>query len=513
MRIALSSGGGSVRIEAVRLAAASRLNPVAAAKRVTAQPAGSASSASPQKQAVDVSISAAGATLSKSAVAASGTSLSAKSGNTNLDAVLAGGNYWWRASNGTATLSSTKITPTVYQIESAQALHALTYSWLTGTESYLTSTDTNQFSALDTGQKTAVKSALDYLSTLINVTFTEETSSPASASIRFGTNDQGTTSAGYATYPNGNGSNPSKLLLGNSGTSGTLNSSANLGTKGSYGWETLIHEMGHIMGLKHPGNYNAGGGGTAKPYLPTSYDNRRMSIMSYNNPSASSSISVTGSQSANGGYSYSYSLSAINPSTYGVFDAAAMQYLYGANTSTTAADLSVTDNFADYQTLWAPQGIKVDASATTKSNVFDLRESAYSSIAVKTTTDYQTSISTTLKANGFSDANALTVSKSIVKKAGSKLYNGKNNLALAFGSKYSTVNGGSAADTFYASTYSATVDGNGGTDKLYLTGKASDWTINKAAGTATNKTSQAVITYKNIETIAYYSATSSVLHA
>jgi hypothetical protein len=28
---------------------------------------------------------------------------------------------------------------------------------------------------------------------------------------------------------------------------------------GSYNWSTIIHETGHALGLKHPGNYNAGG--------------------------------------------------------------------------------------------------------------------------------------------------------------------------------------------------------------------------------------------------------------
>ena len=27
---------------------------------------------------------------------------------------------------------------------------------------------------------------------------------------------------------------------------------------GAYGFGTLIHEIGHALGLQHPGNYNAG---------------------------------------------------------------------------------------------------------------------------------------------------------------------------------------------------------------------------------------------------------------
>ncbi len=50
---------------------------------------------------------------------------------------------------------------------------------------------------------------------------------------------------------------------------------------GSHGYTTLIHEIGHALGLKHPGNYNSGGGGAAGPYLPTNLDNLGNTVMSY----------------------------------------------------------------------------------------------------------------------------------------------------------------------------------------------------------------------------------------
>ena len=217
-------------------------------------------------------------------------------------------------------------------------------------------------------------------------------------------------------------------------------------------------------------------------------------------------------------------MSAVNPTTYGVFDIAAMQYLYGANTSTTTSDLNVTDEFflnsdgsqrqADYRTLWAPNGVKLDASSTTRSNIFDLREGAYSSIAIKTPADLKASIKDSLKSQSFDETTAANISNTIFKKVGSKLYNGKNNLGLAYGSQYKEIIGGSGNDSFYAGSYSTNVDGAGGTnDTLYLAGKANNWIIDQAAGTATNKLNNAVITYTNIEKIAYYSATSSVIHA
>jgi len=87
-------------------------------------------------------------------------------------------------------------------------------------------------------------------------------------------------------------------------------------TPGGYGYATVIHELGHALGLKHPGNYNAGGGGASGPYLSTFglTDNHDFSIMSY----------------SAGTYTPSYSNMG-NSITPMLYDIAAIQTLYGAN--------------------------------------------------------------------------------------------------------------------------------------------------------------------------------------
>ncbi|WP_282184559.1 reprolysin-like metallopeptidase [Azospirillum brasilense] len=69
------------------------------------------------------------------------------------------------------------------------------------------------------------------------------------------------------------------------------------------GYRTYIHEIGHALGLKHPGDYNGTGGGTP-PFLPPSEDNRTNTIMSYYG---------------------------VWPGGLGVYDVAAIQRLYGPN--------------------------------------------------------------------------------------------------------------------------------------------------------------------------------------
>lgn len=442
--------------------------------------------------------------------------LPAKSGDAMVDAVMAGGSYWWHPAGNVATLSATKISDTIRQLNGASS--TVYYGFLDGSESYLSATDATGFAAMSDAQQSVVKTAFDYLSTLINVTFEHDESK---ANIEFGTNAQ-TSSAGYANYPLGNGANPSVLLLDNSDN--TANDGDKLGTKGGYGWETLIHEIGHAMGLKHPGPYNAGGGKAPAPYLPTPLDNRAMSIMSYNNPVASQLLSVSGT-SSDSGYTWSYSLSTPNPSTYQTYDLAALQYLYGANTSTTASDLSLDDGYADFQTLWAPQsgGVALDASATTRANLFDLRQGAYSSIGLRLTeADKVAEIKGKFTTLGFSATNAASAASAVyaklkTSKGASKvtldkaLYDGRNNLALGYGSSFASVTGGSAADKFYASTYSTTIDGGNGVDTVMLQGTVKDWTIDAAKTTATSK-SGTVISMKNVEAIAFYKSTEALVH-
>ena len=249
------------------------------------------------------------------------------SGDKNLDAVLAGGSNWWHDAGAVATPSATAIAPNVKQITGART--TIYYDYLSGTESFLSAADKKGFAPIADTQKAAITSAFSYLSSLVNVTFEQNAQL---ADIKFGNNDQ-TSSAGYASYPSTNPSRPSILMLDNSNN--PENAGAKLAEKGGYGWYTLIHELGHAMGLKHPGAYNAGGGSTPGPYLPKALDNRSTSVMSYNNPAASTIVSLTGT-ATDTSYSLRTSTAASIPSTYQALDIAALQYLYGANTNTQA---------------------------------------------------------------------------------------------------------------------------------------------------------------------------------
>jgi hypothetical protein len=380
------------------------------------------------------------------------------SGDASIDALIFGGtNSWLHDAGALATRSTDYIKPGVNPLNSALS-RPVRYAFMNADRiKTLTGADARGAAEMSDTQKAAVNDAFAYLGSVIALKF-EQVSDPSQADIVFGQNNQNGTSAGYANPPQQSGSHAQYLFLASDqSTNGTF-------VNGSYGLTTLLHEIGHTLGLKHPGNYNAGGGGAPGPYLPKATDNRRYTMMSY----------------------YGAPGSSANPQTLMSYDVQALQYLYGANkTPTDAAALakhqttSFDDTWSGLETLWTPQGGEIDASATAKSNIVDFREGSFSSIAMSGTS-------------------------------------ANNNVALAWGAKLASAKGGAGADRFYTTaTGDISADGGAGTDTLYLAGKASEWTRNgdvftrKIGGKAV-----ATVTAKNMETIAYYDpARTAALHA
>ncbi len=306
------------------------------------------------------------------------------SGDKNIDALLFGATTdWWHDADAAVVSGSDLVSPKAKVLADTASLHHLTYSFLSSVPSGQESM--TGFQTMTEEQKAAVRSAFDYYGKLIDVSF-DETDGGA-GNINFGTNNQAS-SAGYATPPNtGSDKDKSYLFLAN-------NQWTNAGVQlqeGGYGWETILHEIGHTLGLKHAGNYNAGGGGSPGPYLSKDTDNRQYSIMSYNNNKVSTGV---------------------NPKTAMLYDIAALQYLYGVNdTASTAEDGSFT--FANGQsyleTLWSTSGTdSIDLTGLQNASRVDLNAGTYSSINI-------------------------TGSES------STVYAGLNNVALAYGSYINSV--------------------------------------------------------------------------
>ena len=125
-----------------------------------------------------------------------------------------------------------------------------------------------------------------------NIAFVEV--APGTASINLATANLGAGIGGWAYYPYPGYSGPGdQTVMGDVWIINRYASYSNP-TKGSWEYLTIIHEIGHAIGLKHPGNYNAGGGGTGGPYLPTSEDSHQYTVMSYySGPSYGSTEPIT----------------------------------------------------------------------------------------------------------------------------------------------------------------------------------------------------------------------------
>lgn len=157
--------------------------------------------------------------------------------------------------------------------------------------------------AFNNAQKSATLTALNYISGLTGITFSE-TSNPSAANIHFCFIDiSGESTSGLCSWS----SNYS--YSGNNITSYTatayvyldnvewLNRNSNL-TPGGYGYETLLHELGHALGLKHPFE------GDTK--LSAAQDNTANTLMSYT--------------TQGGPYS-----------TFNAYDIAALNWIYGGD--------------------------------------------------------------------------------------------------------------------------------------------------------------------------------------
>ncbi|WP_448107834.1 serralysin family metalloprotease [Pseudomonas azerbaijanoccidentalis] len=209
-----------------------------------------------------------------------------------------------------------------YQDKDGSGKIELTYTFLTSaSSSTMYKHGITGFSQFSAQQKTQAVLAMQSWADVANVTFTEKASG-GDGHMTFGNYSGGQDGAAAFAYLPGTGA-------GYDGTSWYLINSSYTPNKtpdlNNYGRQTLTHEIGHTLGLAHPGDYNAGEG--APTYNDASYgqDTRGYSVMSYWSESNTSQNFSKGGVEA-------YSSGPL------MDDIAAIQQLYGANTTTRTGD-------------------------------------------------------------------------------------------------------------------------------------------------------------------------------
>jgi serralysin len=180
--------------------------------------------------------------------------------------------------------------------------------------------DANGFTPFSNQQITQTKLALGVISQLIDIKFTSTSNSNALNTITFASNTQ--SSGGYSRYPS-NGVDGSDIFLSNQDAYKTL-------LEGSFGAYTLMHEIGHALGLKHP--------------FDTSH-------------SFESSSPLKGAEESTAWTYMSYNYSTENFSlNYSPLDIASLQYIYGPSQTARTGDdtYTVSANMANF--IWDGKG-------------------------------------------------------------------------------------------------------------------------------------------------------------
>jgi serralysin len=308
--------------------------------------------------------------------------------------------------------------------------------------SSLSEPDATYHYGLSVQQQTAARQALSSWAAVANLTFKEvpETSTQV-GDIRFAwtsatdTSSTGKNAWGWASYPNSYWPSAGDVWLSSS-ASGTASTDW---SPGSYNLMALIHELGHALGLKHTfeGNYT----------LPTALDVHTYSVMSYTDATHQQWVDVT--QNPAGGYSQHST--AIEPSTPMVGDILAIQYLYGANTNynngDNVYDFDPTKPF--FQTIWDTGGQDtISAAKFTLPCSINLNEGSYSSLGFKSNWSQYAQ----LKWNTVPDPQTM--------------YDGTNNLGIAWGVVIENATGGSGDDVLIGNPSNNRLQGGSGNDTL-----------------------------------------------
>ena len=308
--------------------------------------------------------------------------------------------------------------------------------------SYLNGSELAEFSKFNENQRAYVRSLLTYISTVVNLKFVETADANRAGTITFFNTNAAPNLGGYARYPDADPPfDMDNVVNITSEESAAIQHKAP--AKDNWGGASLIHEVGHSLGLKHPFTSQ----GDEPGYLPVEEAIKTYSVMAYD------------------GW-------VVTPTSwqFAELDLAALQYLYGPSRATNNGDniykiSTQTNNF-----IWDGGGVDtIDLSDCTEGGTVSLVPGFHGFIG---------EFSPLITAPGQVTINFGSVIENIIgSHAGDRLFGNEFKNKINGGAGDDWLDGGLGDDDLTGGLGNDVIFGGLGFDTAYFSGNRADYTI------------------------------------